>query len=254
MYYKPIPLFSSKFCIGIGHLYMVICIISPWCIISPRRPPVQSWCKEDHPWAYNTYYRYVYFYIHNIMWIFWDGNICMIEMSLVLVRGFDCNHNLMNWRSAKLFRYCQCPRSIPIATDCNNSWHACDCLVHKNHDTITIPFLFVRRTMVYVSAAPWVTTTILSSRTMMIRNTIHPTTACGIVHAKERIGRHSPRTKGYILDTAPTNQPWTLYHITFALQLCWTLIVGCSYIETHSYILFRLCILCQHTHWWGLMQ
>ncbi len=30
-----------------GH-YHIVCIISP--------PPVQSWCKEDRTWAYNTYY------------------------------------------------------------------------------------------------------------------------------------------------------------------------------------------------------
>ncbi len=59
------------------YYYHVVRIISLWCIISPPpssaqssyddgnsyissvriiSPPVQSWCKEDRPWAYNTYY------------------------------------------------------------------------------------------------------------------------------------------------------------------------------------------------------
>ncbi len=77
MYYKPTPLFRSKLlyryrtliyiymviriispwciispppssgqtsCIGIGRLYMVIRIISPWCIISPPPSSGQSYC------------------------------------------------------------------------------------------------------------------------------------------------------------------------------------------------------------------
>ncbi len=57
MYYKPTPLFSSKFLYRYRMLMYGNSYINSVRIISP--PPVQSYCKGDHPWAYNTYIRYV---------------------------------------------------------------------------------------------------------------------------------------------------------------------------------------------------
>ncbi len=56
MYYKPTPLFSSKFLYRYRTLiYYGNSHYKPMMYYKPT-PPVQSWCKEDRPWAYNTYY------------------------------------------------------------------------------------------------------------------------------------------------------------------------------------------------------